>query len=206
MQEERSKEKQLVPSGSRGSFLGIVVCEWVARNARQLRAQTGKGCAWHRLLLRWSGAGRSPVAASRGAAGGSTSRQRAWEQLHSGAHRLGGGDAHTAGGTGQEGQRLWAKLSVYPTPSRKPLQPGGQSILLSTPVPAGSSPGSRCVRHPAGFRHARTPARGQKPTPAELWLPTELAQQWWPAWGWGGRPSLLPLPGWVPAQQWRSAP
>lgn len=91
MQEERSKEKQLVPSGSRGSFLGIVVCEWVARNARQLRAQTGKGCAWHRLLLRWSGAGRSPVAASRGAAGGSTSRQRAWEQLHSGAHRLGGG-------------------------------------------------------------------------------------------------------------------
>lgn len=45
---------------------------------------------WHRLLFRWSGAGRSPVAASWGADGGGTSRQRGWEQRHIGARRLEG--------------------------------------------------------------------------------------------------------------------
>lgn len=154
MQEEMGKEKQLVPSGSRGSFLGIVVCGWVARDARRLRAQTGKGCVWHRLLLRWSGAGRSPVAASRGAAGGSTSRQqRAWEQLHSGAHRLEGGigggmpaqlaaPARKAGGFGpsclfirlQAGSRCSrAKYFViHPCPSRivtgQPLCPSSHRL------------------------------------------------------------------------------
>lgn len=50
-----------------------------------------------------------------------------------------------------------------------------QSALLPTPVPSEASLGSCHVRHPASFGHAPTPARGQKPTLAERWLPTTLA-------------------------------
>lgn len=69
MQQEMGKQQQPVPCGSWGSFLGIVVCGWVARDAQQPQAQVWKGSVWHWLLLHWAGAGGCPMAVSRGAAG-----------------------------------------------------------------------------------------------------------------------------------------
>lgn len=98
-----------------------------------------------------------------------------WQEMPGGSSGGKGGGARTAGGTGQEGWRLCAKLALYPTRSRKLLQLSQQSALSPTPLPAGASLGSHHVRHCANFGHAPTPAHGQKPTLAELWLPTVLA-------------------------------
>lgn len=77
-------------------------------------------------------------------------------------------------------------------------------MLCYPPPPSRSFAGQRRV--PPASGNARTLAHGQKATSAELWLPAGLAWQQWPAWGWGGRPSLLLLRGSVPAQRWRLAP
>lgn len=91
-------------------------------------------------------------------------------------------------GAGSRGSRA-SKGLCYPPLSRQDLR---QAAAASVIPPASGN--------------ARAPACGQKPTPAELWLPTGLAPQRWPAWGWGGCPSVLRLPGSLPAQRRRLAP
>lgn len=62
------EQQQPVPWGSSSSFLEIMAHGWVTRDSQWLQAQVGKSSVW--LLLWWSGVGRSPMAASWGAASG----------------------------------------------------------------------------------------------------------------------------------------